>query len=475
MARFAGLASLATGLVVQCWAIAALTQPTKAPEPAADPVRPALEIGLGLAGGTLWYVLDDRNVFDWDEPSAKQRLTGEAWRFDNNRFVLNYVWHPLTGGGTYLLARGNRLGPWVSLGYTTAASTVWEAVIEFKEKISINDMLVTPLAGLVVGEFFHKLALHTSRPSSSDALAWTTGLSVHGHRQLDGLPAREVELWNDLRLGYSFGLNVGDETSSSHRIEFDGQFVSLPGFLSTPRLERWFWQADFAALAVSLETTATGVGADAFGETLAAGYHWQNLVECAGRRCGHALSAGLGIAYHYRSSEALGYDDRLGLLQAPGLVLRYQHLAPLQLGLLARAYSIFGSMSSVSYPRWRLTNPSAHTKTVLEREAYFYGVGWASGVEGRLGWGAVELRIGLNGMQLGSVQGLDRSQQRVSDDVSLQERVVEGWGGLWLVPERVPLRFGVNLTHSQRHSQIASVSRSKNGERIVFGLNGQLR
>lgn len=136
-------------------ATAATTEPEERPHY----MRPALEIGAGLAAASAWYVLDRRNVFDWDRPSARQRFNGEAWRFDNNPFPINFIWHPLSGSGMYALARGNRLGVWSSFVYVLAGSSVWEFAIEFNEKVSISDLIATPGAGLVIGEFAHKLAM----------------------------------------------------------------------------------------------------------------------------------------------------------------------------------------------------------------------------------------------------------------------------------------------------------------------------
>ena len=36
-------------------------------------------------------------------------------------------------------------------------STIWEYVLEWREKASINDLIVTPIAGIAMGERFYRL------------------------------------------------------------------------------------------------------------------------------------------------------------------------------------------------------------------------------------------------------------------------------------------------------------------------------
>ena len=82
---------------------------------------------------------------------------GHVWDGDN--FIFNYLLHPYAGAVYYMGARSigfNRLGSFL---YCTAISTLfWEYGIEaFMEKPSIQDLILTPLSGLLIGECFYKL------------------------------------------------------------------------------------------------------------------------------------------------------------------------------------------------------------------------------------------------------------------------------------------------------------------------------
>ncbi len=436
-------------------------------------LRPALEIGLGLTAASLWYFVDDRNVLDWDYPSIEQRFSGEAWRFDNNTFSLNYVWHPLAGAGMYMLARGNRVGVWPSFAYSLAGSTLWEYAIEFNEKVSINDVIVTPLAGLAIGEFFHKLALDVSAaPSPSPGLAWTFGLSVYGHERLDHLPPqRRPELWRRLGASYGFGFthSKGNERGT-HLMGFSGRYVSLAGYRQPRTFARWFADAEFAAFDLELDFGEHGLGADAFAETLLAGYHYQRLEGSRLQPSGEFFTVGGGVAYTYRDTSAFGFDDRQGLLHFPGVAFELARpgrrwLRPF---VALRGYPSFGSMSAPAYSRWREDHAGVRTKTVLQREGYFYGWGWKGMAEARLGAGSFELRGEVVYDRLWSLEGLDRAQERVRDDVAVAETAIRYGVSAWVSAAPYPLEFGVGFENSGRKSNVGGRHASLSGDRVLL-------
>ncbi|MEN9581783.1 MAG: hypothetical protein RJA70_4792, partial [Pseudomonadota bacterium] len=348
---------------------------------------PALEIAALYGAGAVWYVIDDRNVLDWDYPSAQQRLTGEAWRFDSNGFGMNFFGHPLAGTGAYMLARGNRLGVWPSWGYALAGSVFWEFGVEFNEKISINDMVVTPGAALPFGEFFHKLGGYvSSAPATSEksVLAWTLGLTVRGHRELEGIEAPAGPLdelgfsaayWHHFTADFGFGsvrLETGERPMNTARAS--ARLVSLPGYRRAAELSTWFYQAEFSSMAAEFEGAGSALGVDLFSEALVAGYHWQARLPGA-RSSFTSFTVASSIAYEYRDNDGSGFSDLRGLLHAPGVAVDVlsEH-GPLASSLSIRAAPSFGALSA---PHFSAAQPAeaAQDKAVLERYGYFYGAG----------------------------------------------------------------------------------------------------
>ena len=484
MRRLAVLAVVVSLAAVARHSAASPVAAGEPPDPPPNYLRPALEIGAGLGAASLWYFLDERNVLDWDSPSARERLNGEAWRFDSNTFALNSVWHPLAGTGMYALARGNRLNVLPSFLYTFAGSTAWEYVIEFNEKISINDMLVTPLGGLALGEFFHKLALHLSdaapRGASQQALAWTFGLSVHGHRTLDGLESSSEAraLWKDLSFGYGFGIvdAVGEPRAlATHTLGFSGTFSSLAGYRRPGSVERWFYDAEIASFDLDVDFSARGAGVDVFGETRLVGYHTQALAGPAKLPQGVFANGAVGVAYAYGSTRAFGFDDRRGLLLFPGFTgeVGARHGA-LHYAAALRAYPSFGGMSAPSYESWRREVPDARTKTVLEREGYVYGWGFHGGLRASVGYHALELRCELEADHLSSIEGLDRAQERVEVDPHVVERSLRSTASLGATDFAGSLELWLSFEKRSRLSRIAGVEEAFEGNRFLMRIQSPL-
>jgi hypothetical protein len=74
-------------------------------------------------------------------------------RWDGDPLFVNVVGHGLFGSELYLRARQCRLGWAGSLVFAAAASTAWEYVVEANGvRPSAQDLIYTPLAGLVLGE-----------------------------------------------------------------------------------------------------------------------------------------------------------------------------------------------------------------------------------------------------------------------------------------------------------------------------------
>lgn len=96
---------------------------------------------------------DDKNPFSkwWDNVSR-----GPVW--DSDDLFLNYVTHPYAGAIYYMGARSAGVNAAYSFLYSFALSTFfWEYGIEsFAERPSIQDLVITPVAGALFGELFYK-------------------------------------------------------------------------------------------------------------------------------------------------------------------------------------------------------------------------------------------------------------------------------------------------------------------------------
>ncbi|WP_163319223.1 DUF3943 domain-containing protein [Dysgonomonas sp. 520] len=85
---------------------------------------------------------------------------GPVWDKDN--FVFNYVLHPYGGAAYYMGARSQGFNLFYSFLYSAGISTLfWEYGIEaFMEVPSIQDLIITPITGTLIGEGFYLLKRH---------------------------------------------------------------------------------------------------------------------------------------------------------------------------------------------------------------------------------------------------------------------------------------------------------------------------
>lgn len=110
----------------------------------------------------LWLLPE--SFTQWDKEEMKKNGIGAKWKenvkagpvVDEDNFFLNYVMHPYFGGVYYMTARSNGFNIFESFTYSAIMSTFfWEYGIEaFAEIPSVQDLIVTPVLGSVVGEGF---------------------------------------------------------------------------------------------------------------------------------------------------------------------------------------------------------------------------------------------------------------------------------------------------------------------------------
>ena len=162
-----------------------------------NPLRATLELGGVLVLGFAWYATTSTDIVhqwdvNYDFATFRRKLTGQAFGADTNKFGTNFIGHPLGGTGYYLSARSNQLTILQSFGYSLAGSLLWELFGEVSEVVSLNDSLVTPVAGLAIGESTTQLGAFFDR-SGPSSMNQTLGSVFGPFKSLnDALDGREL-------------------------------------------------------------------------------------------------------------------------------------------------------------------------------------------------------------------------------------------------------------------------------------------
>lgn len=115
----------------------------------------------------LYIAKDD---FDWSKAvrlSVYKRTFTEWPKIDEDHWSWNYEAHPYMGSLSYLTYRNRKASIWESAAGTALNSVIYEYIIAGgTQRPSINDMLVTPIAGSLLGEGLYQLKKYVIRDKS---------------------------------------------------------------------------------------------------------------------------------------------------------------------------------------------------------------------------------------------------------------------------------------------------------------------
>jgi hypothetical protein len=114
--------------------------------------------GSQVVAAGLIYIMPE-SVSNWSSEQKKNIFKKYAQNFvdpviDKDKFYLNYVLHPYWGATYYIRGRERGLDKVPSIVYSALLSAMYEFGVEcFFERPSIQDLIVTPVVGSLMGAF----------------------------------------------------------------------------------------------------------------------------------------------------------------------------------------------------------------------------------------------------------------------------------------------------------------------------------
>lgn len=179
-------------------------------------INTAVLVGAGITTMVVLEALPEESTA-WNKRSneeiplfkrwKKHVMEGPVWDGDNH--IFNYVLHPYAGAAYYMGARScgfNFLGSFL---YSFCISTFfWEYGFEsFNEIPSVQDLVITPVVGSLVGEGFYLIKRHIVR----------NGYRLWGSKVLGYMAAWLVDPLNE-----TIGYFRGDQRKERHRLDSSG-------------------------------------------------------------------------------------------------------------------------------------------------------------------------------------------------------------------------------------------------------------
>jgi hypothetical protein len=435
-----------------------------------------LETMLVLGVGAVWYLRhgsDERWGRAMELSSWRRRMfTTDEITFDGDHFNTNAVGHPFDGTVYYQIARGNGLGPGGAFISSLLASTFWEYFVEIPENPSLNDMILTPTAGAVIGEATYRLGRYLAQSGTGPSRCAGALLFAPVATLNEGpLCHRRPRLLPRARLGFAAGFNraifngetsrdelalqLGSEVVSNGAYERPGRgnVVVAPGQWTSLRGElrlapgqidgAWFhatsvwggrYQRDYVAVE---DDTDVPVGTPARG--------WGTML-------------GLGSAFDYRLRDLPQVHDRVGSIGLAGPVFEVSRRGDVYMRLSVSAQYAFAIVGSMAYRENYRTLLGQVIKTSLRDSGYYYGQGLVSAITGSIDLGAVGFMADARGAWYWSINDGDPDQGSIQRDVTLHDSRLYLTGSMWTRPAVGGYRLGLSVEHVRRASHMLDVS-----------------
>jgi hypothetical protein len=109
---------------------------------------------------TILYALPE-SVTGWTQEQKDEYSLSKWWynvrhpQWDGDDFYINYILHPYWGATYYVRSRERGFDRRSSFWYSAGMSAAYEFGVEaLFEEVSIQDLIVTPVGGWFVGEYF---------------------------------------------------------------------------------------------------------------------------------------------------------------------------------------------------------------------------------------------------------------------------------------------------------------------------------
>ncbi len=440
------------------------TQECEVQKPPPNYLGATLAVSFAFAAQTALYWADWKtNAPDWDDPKLSERFSLDVIRFDNNPLPINYRNHPVAGAYGYAASRFFNLSVAGSFTASFLSSFLWEYGLEYRERVSVTDLLVTPGTGLAMGEFFYRLSSYLWSDRAADGVA------------VDSL-GFDRRLWHEFRVTYDgsvVSVDGGGLQSLPVGFTIEGKFAAIAGYLRPGTFSRTFTDANITEFAYTGNFGEQGNSTDIFADTVILGHYAQRIgVGDDGLR-GYAAMVGLGTAFHYRNEVYAGWNDLQGIFHLPGLETNLRALMRsviLEAGL--RLNADFMAINTPSYVPWQEAHPDVRTKSTFLKQRYYNGLGWSERAHLQLSLGAIVAGGSASFGTYSSVEGIDRAQEEMDVDTEASDLLAEFEAWLRIKPADWAI-LQWTLQHRRRTSRVGEFSSSVQMTRNVFSLGAE--
>jgi hypothetical protein len=464
------------------------------------PVRALIEnVGLlGIEVGVYWSDFSS-SVVDWQFPDLGTKLTSnEAFRFDDNLLTTNYVFHPFAGTSHYAVTRSNGFGVWGGFAAAAGSSAIYELLLEWKELVSLNDLVVTPIGGTAMGEFFYQLGNYiNSEPPAGQSHAGVAEALHQGTKTTLGLPRDVHDLldrpspppsaardnlglssayWHRFRV-YAAQEGVDDGRGPVRRLlgaDATLELAAMPGFLRAGQFARAFSNGNFTSCTARILLDRNAHDTELAFDSHLLGHYQQDIRDTASGRRGYANELAFSMKLDYVTQSWGGRSDSYGIVHVLRPVERaWLALGPAEVHFGADISADFASIYSIAYESYTARYGEPGTKSSLKRHGYAHGFGFS---------GAGVAAFKLSGFELGargeyghyeSLDGVERFQEQVTSQPHGSETLVRVLAYLRAEPEGSSFSGKLELLRDLRVSRLGEFEEQRDTVRFATAVGAR--
>ncbi len=410
--------------------------------------RATIEMGAILGIGMIKYWLTPSvNSVDWDyrfnwENWRKRLLTYDAWRFDDNRISINTYEHVLGGVLYYFVPRSLGASMLESFLFALAASAIWELLIEFREVVSVNDMIFTPVGGMALGEVLFQLSKFFQRGSDtainqvlssifgvagvSNLNAWVSKNKPRVSSNTDrfGFPS---DVWHKFDVFSNFEKSKTKSGVSWEKISlgFDTKIIDIPGAGQVGNINTLLTDGGFTRLVFNGKFNQFVNLSDFlfFAKTSLIGYYRQSITKTQEQELkGYSFFIGTSTAIDYHTHLIGKVTDRLGIVNVlgPSLDLTY-YSNGYKIRCTIDVFGDFAAVRSFAIDKFIENNGESALVSVLKDHHYYFAFGITANPRVEVSNGPFEMSIELKYHWLTSVNALDRFVNQNYNNINFKD------------------------------------------------------
>lgn len=362
-------------------------------------LRTGIEIGIQLSAAMgIYYKNLVFNQVDFDY-SLKSGLkgkyvTGDAILFDDNDKFSNYG-HTYAGVMYYQTARTNGFNSLESALIGFASSTAWET-LEYHEVMSINDQILTPIGGYVIGEATYQIscALVSKNSIGAKALGYTLNPNMAINHGLDkafkgdkyaAQPDCKKPRWSDISV--YVGLDKGQKAyepskNNDYVVGMNATVVKMDDYNKEGKGGQLVYDTAMSKMIVELNGNQGLTDLRVIAQVVMAAYHQKNMTKDEkGQLRGYDLILGIGSGSTWHDRGGAELSDKEDFYGTVNILGATAHANINYNGFNIRAdfglYGDFAMVKSYSLEKLRTSNGGNidNESSVMKRKGYYWGVG----------------------------------------------------------------------------------------------------